>query len=299
MRTYINNKCFVPGCKTGYKSQLNQLEKISIFKAPKDVIERKKWAKSISRPDRVLQEHDSVCEKHFYPEEVIKSIEINNVVIPYQRPQLKKGAVPSIFPDCPKYLAKKEINLTIHRSTKGIQINLNESCNIENQDDANNAIILDNEEPAAKLAEFDCLFISKTLPLDDIWAVLSCNENTLPAGKVGERTVLFSQNSVEKQTPVFHRQVVLNDKLELKYFFAELTSAINKFSKLSICFGGPSSDSFESLINVTQCAYIDNISHTWRHRNCTLVNAEENFQCRFCKNLFITFTKIYAKKNIR
>lgn len=73
-----NKTCFVPGCKTGYKSQ-NSVEKLSTFKAPRDILEREKWAKSIPREDRVLQEMDVVCEKHFYPDYVIKFIEINNV----------------------------------------------------------------------------------------------------------------------------------------------------------------------------------------------------------------------------
>ncbi|KAL1516550.1 hypothetical protein ABEB36_000456 [Hypothenemus hampei] len=612
-RTYRNNKCFVPGCKTGYKSQINKPHKISLFKAPKDTIERDKWAKSIPRGDRNLQERDCVCENHFNPNEVIKSVEINNVVIPYQRPQLKKGAVPSIFPNCSKSkkgihsrkrmppketikeiqikqscnnlsqeeahytisqgdekeihlqkqmppkettneieitqscndliqeeahytiiqeddaeiyslkwmppkeitkeieikqeelcdnlsqeeahytitqedeneihslkwmppkevtkeieikqeelcdnlsqeethytiiqeddaeihslkwmppkkvtkeieikqkelcdnfsqeeahytitqedeneihslkwippkevtkeieikqeelcdnlsqdeahyiitqgdekeihslkqmppkeitkeiqikqeefcdnLSQEEVHYTIKQEdekeiypctrmapkeiTKEIQIKQDESYNQLGQEEIHYTIKQEDEELETKLSEFDCLFISKTLPLDDIWAVFSCAEDSLTTT---ERTVLFSQNSVKKQIPVFHKQVILNDKLEMKYFFgsreinvdnqlpirvfclAEAISAINNFSKLSICSGGPSLDSFQSLINVIECAYIDNASETWRHRNCTLVHSEKSFQCRFCKNLLSTFMKIYATQNVK
>lgn len=70
-----NSTCFVPGCRTGYKSQSAE-EKCSTFKAPKDILLREKWAKSIPRDDRALQERDCVCEKHFHPEEIIKFIEI-------------------------------------------------------------------------------------------------------------------------------------------------------------------------------------------------------------------------------
>lgn len=73
-----NTTCFIPGCKTGYRGQCCE-EKISTFKVPRDVLEREKWAKNIPRYDRVLQERDCVCEKHFYPEDVIKFIEVNNV----------------------------------------------------------------------------------------------------------------------------------------------------------------------------------------------------------------------------
>lgn len=78
MGKHRNNHCFVPGCKTGYHSQQNK-KKISSFKAPKDILERKKWAKIIGRKDRILQERDCVCEKHFHPADVIKVIIINNV----------------------------------------------------------------------------------------------------------------------------------------------------------------------------------------------------------------------------
>lgn len=84
MGKYRNKTCFVPGCKTGYKTQL-PTEKISTFKAPRDILERGKWAKSIPRGDRVLQENDCVCEKHFHSEDVIKFIEINNVSIKVSR----------------------------------------------------------------------------------------------------------------------------------------------------------------------------------------------------------------------
>lgn len=64
MGKYRNKTCFVPGCKTGYKTQL-PTEKISTFKAPRDILERGKWAKSIPRGDRVLQEND--CLRKAFP----------------------------------------------------------------------------------------------------------------------------------------------------------------------------------------------------------------------------------------
>jgi hypothetical protein len=65
----MGRKCVVPGCKSGYKSEKNQL---SVFFIPKAKLEE--WQKRIPRNDRNLTEKDVVCEKHFMPEYVIREI---------------------------------------------------------------------------------------------------------------------------------------------------------------------------------------------------------------------------------
>lgn len=66
------------------------------------------------------------------------------VIIPYQRPKLKKGAVPITQPD---------------------------------------------EEAETTLSKFDNLCVSKTLPLDDIWAIFACSDNNTLT--INARTVVY------------------------------------------------------------------------------------------------------------
>ncbi|KAH7964477.1 hypothetical protein HPB51_027284 [Rhipicephalus microplus] len=54
--------CFVPGCKGGYRSCS---EKLSVFKAPKDLSRREQWARNIKRADKELTRDSVVCERHF------------------------------------------------------------------------------------------------------------------------------------------------------------------------------------------------------------------------------------------
>lgn len=53
----MGRKCCVPNCNSGYKSC-----------AEKDLAN--KWRRAIPRKDKILTHSDSVCEKHFDPEEI-------------------------------------------------------------------------------------------------------------------------------------------------------------------------------------------------------------------------------------
>ncbi|KAJ8913020.1 hypothetical protein NQ315_002035 [Exocentrus adspersus] len=66
--------CFVPGCKSGYKSSKGI--KASIFSAPKNLEILEKWRRAIPRGDKVLSEQHFVCELHFHSEDVIRYKEI-------------------------------------------------------------------------------------------------------------------------------------------------------------------------------------------------------------------------------
>lgn len=80
-----------------------------MFTVPKSDELRAKWARNIPRSDKSLKLNCRVCEKHFdeqyisrYFVHIIKSVEEK---IPRQNPVLKDGAVPTIFPNLPKYLS--------------------------------------------------------------------------------------------------------------------------------------------------------------------------------------------------
>lgn len=106
-RAKRDGTCFVPGCKSGYKSCK---EKYSIFRTPKDKEKLQEWARNIKRADKQLDEASVVCERHFEPcfiERSYKTVIQGNVVeIKRDVPRLTKDAVPTKFPDAPKYVSK-------------------------------------------------------------------------------------------------------------------------------------------------------------------------------------------------
>lgn len=98
--------CFVPGCESGYRTTKDK----HFFKPPTDNAEFAKWARAIPRRDRDLTNKCYICDSHFSDEYFIKSdfftIHGKQVELPRQRWALKRGAVPHIFPNLPKYLTK-------------------------------------------------------------------------------------------------------------------------------------------------------------------------------------------------
>lgn len=111
--------CFVPGCKSGYRSCK---EARSIFRAPLEPERLEAWSRNIRRSDRVLDQGCVVCDRHFDPRFIERTYrtKINGeiVEIPRDRPKLTKDAIPTIFPEAPKYhtmslpTKRKERNLS-------------------------------------------------------------------------------------------------------------------------------------------------------------------------------------------
>ncbi|XP_015913143.2 uncharacterized protein [Parasteatoda tepidariorum] len=103
--------CFCPGCKTGYPSELKkrkdkQLPTISLFKAPKDPAVFEIWRRSIPRADRQLRNADHICSRHFKKDDIERFYETklpDGTIfrLKRERPRLKLGAIPCLFPDIP------------------------------------------------------------------------------------------------------------------------------------------------------------------------------------------------------
>ncbi|XP_072141043.1 uncharacterized protein [Dermacentor andersoni] len=110
--------CFVPLCKSGYRSNT---ERVSLFTAPSDVKRLAEWARMIKRTDRRLTPTAVVCEKHFESSLIERafSVTVNGVVheIPRDKPRLKPDAVPTIFPEYPKHLVPK---VPVKRKTRNL-----------------------------------------------------------------------------------------------------------------------------------------------------------------------------------
>ncbi|KAJ3655332.1 hypothetical protein Zmor_014467 [Zophobas morio] len=105
--TTRSGKCFVPMCRTGYKGATG---KFSLFRAPHDENLLQIWQRKIPRGDRNLTSRDVVCERHFTSSEIIKEWNSGSISIPYKRPKLKHGAIPTIFPNCPSYLTTATVS---------------------------------------------------------------------------------------------------------------------------------------------------------------------------------------------
>lgn len=101
--------CFVPLCRSGYRS--NE-EKVSLFTAPTDPARLAEWESKIKRADRRLTPKAVVCERHFesgYIERYFQTT-VNGVVneIARDKPRLKPDAVPTVFEDYPTHLVPKK-----------------------------------------------------------------------------------------------------------------------------------------------------------------------------------------------
>ncbi|XP_077534882.1 uncharacterized protein LOC144146828 [Haemaphysalis longicornis] len=100
--------CFVPGCTSGYKSCTR---KASLFRPPKDALKREQWARNIKGADKELSDNCGVCERHFEERFIERSGQhvIGGEVVHVARdqPSLTDDAVPTVFPDAPKYFTKR------------------------------------------------------------------------------------------------------------------------------------------------------------------------------------------------
>ncbi|XP_065212352.1 uncharacterized protein LOC135839982 isoform X2 [Planococcus citri] len=102
--------CCVPNCRSGYPGEPKR-RTFSVPKGPPDFL--KQWQRSIPREG--VKPGDRICELHFRDDEVVKQFQVlvdkngDNETFKLERDKayLKEGAVPSIFPNCPKYLTKK------------------------------------------------------------------------------------------------------------------------------------------------------------------------------------------------
>lgn len=102
----MGKKCFVPNCSSGYRSCK---ERVSLFKVPKDPERIASWRRAIPRSDRELQPGDCVCEKHFSPHLISRAYHVEHegkvLLDAPKRSVLSSEAVPTIFPNCPKYMS--------------------------------------------------------------------------------------------------------------------------------------------------------------------------------------------------
>lgn len=71
-----------------------------------------KWQNRIKRGDRMLKKNDKVCSLHFQDEFILKTFDTlmpDGTVHSIKRDKysLKKGAIPTLFPNSPAYLTSR------------------------------------------------------------------------------------------------------------------------------------------------------------------------------------------------
>ncbi len=103
--------CCAPGCKTGYQSEKSRNPSVSLHKFPKDQALVKLWLRKIPREGFTPTSSSRICSLHFRDSDFIRESCDSNK---YRRQKtlakkrLKDDAVPSCFPNLPKYLSTTE-----------------------------------------------------------------------------------------------------------------------------------------------------------------------------------------------
>ncbi len=107
------NKCAAVGCRTGYLEQ--EPRKTRLFRFPLENAELlEQWLGQLKRADFRPSEHSRLCALHFDEgdfetvrrDSVKKRAESRSPLL--KRIRLKPGAYPTLFPDLPSYLLRKE-----------------------------------------------------------------------------------------------------------------------------------------------------------------------------------------------
>ena len=98
--------CWATGCQSGYNPETTRNR--HFFRAPKDDERRRLWNRKIPRVGVLLSSH-SLCDLHFDEQYILKTYDIvvNGVKtsLPRGKWTLTNDAIPSIFPNVPKYLS--------------------------------------------------------------------------------------------------------------------------------------------------------------------------------------------------
>ena len=91
----MTKTCFVLGCKSGYKTEQT---KISLFKAPSNKIQFKKWLDVSRRTPPKIKGDIFFCANHFHETDIIKFSTKKcikpNQAVPLKVWRLKSGALP-------------------------------------------------------------------------------------------------------------------------------------------------------------------------------------------------------------
>ncbi|XP_023231795.1 uncharacterized protein LOC111631721 [Centruroides sculpturatus] len=195
-------RCCVTGCKGNYPTG----PKVQVFSFPKEAELAEKWKRAIPRDNLIVSKTTKVCEQHFHPSEIVRTStdSSRNKGCPRTlvRPSLLPTAVPSIFPNCPKYLSKS----TTYRESPQVKRQKLEEENLQKalQDSLKER---ENYMEARKLSSLSDLQQKLSmLKLSNFWNVITSLDS-----------IMFL-NIDKKSAPVITYSVVVNEHLDLLVF---------------------------------------------------------------------------------
>lgn len=168
--------CCVPKCNSGYRSS-SSVEKIPIFRFPRDEELKAKWLKAIPRKNWKLSDSHRVCAKHFnYPDDFQTTSSDSNTTRRGSRQnkdlqacRLKPNAVPTVFAGLPKYLSSAPE--TTRSSSSSVTARLHKgNCRIE---EANEVFM--QQDVVETFSNLVSQIKSETLPSGYVTVI--CDEN--------------------------------------------------------------------------------------------------------------------------
>jgi hypothetical protein len=280
------DKCFVPGCKSGYDGCS---VKVTMFKPPSETLLLEKWRRAIPRADRLLGDKDRVCELHFGPHLIQRTwrFQVGNDVseIPRARPKLNEGAVPHLFPNCPAYLSKRAASKRKCRD-RSIQPSMrkrsrqdeSESCSGEAQQQPQNDVDVG--------LTFDLLCSECASLCPASFNSVCVGSDCVCFGKLdivdGQMTVVTSVSmSRDMKVEVYHKGLpaaILNSSQISSR--QQLMSVFHRVEMSHECVGNPDQHLVKA-ISKSRIGILDN-SNVWRHNGCTRLTLD-NIRCTPCR----------------
>ncbi|CAH1114716.1 unnamed protein product [Psylliodes chrysocephalus] len=232
--------CCVPGCRGNYSKG----PKVRVFGFPNDENLRKKWLKVIPRDNLQPNKNTKVCELHFAEGNIIWQISKQDsktgkiVTTNLERPRLKEGCVPTIFPNCPKYLTTQTASVRKSRDEK--LKNLDEQYLFQAIEE-NKKHFSDHKKANSFINFQDFLCYFKTFDLQKGWFSLS-NQNNITLFKLEH-----------KPGPCISWSIVIDEQLNVKTFLYSESISItidNIAPALKTPFISSSLEEIKQLLNV-------------------------------------------------
>lgn len=263
-------RCCAPSCSGNYG--YGDAPKVAVFSFPEDENIRKQWVKAIPRADFTPSKSSKVCELHFKKEDIIRDVTTLNKKTCesstsfLKRPRLKVGAIPSIFPNCPKYLSK---SCSINRKSREDKIRERDEIHLLRAINESKASFIAHQE-SVTFENFDKLLaIMGEFPHQQDWF------------KVSDESKLTFFKVTNNPGPTTSYAVVINSSLIMKtYLYGHEISVdnnqfktpcnINNFEKIDNCL-----NFIDSVSNSSDNNYDKNFTQVINH----LTNVLDKLEC--------------------